>query len=119
MTKTYITLTHAMADFPPCADGATLAEACTAVAQALTKEQVDQAYAEALAMGLVPESTKKRRYVARAMAKLATMAQQSAANAIPRMQLRSMASRHGVVVGNTRAKAHFVRTLEAAALLAA
>lgn len=92
-------------------DGADVALACMTVAKRLTKEQVALAYADALSRGLVRETPKKRRYVARAMAKLVAMGNKSRWNALDRKGLRQLATRYGVVVGNGRAKANFVRTI--------
>lgn len=88
-----------------------VALACKTVARKLTREQVSEAYADAVARGLAPETPKKRRYVAKAMARLIAMGNDSAWNLLPRKALRQIATRHGVVVGNGRAKANFVRTL--------
>ncbi len=88
-----------------------VALACMTVAKRLTIEQVQVAYADAVERGLIQETPKKRRYVAKAMARLVTMGNFSAWNLLPRKTLRKAATTLGIVVGNGRSKANFVRTM--------
>ena len=81
------------------------------VIDVLTPPQVDAAYRDAVAMGLVAPTTNKRRAVKTAMGHLVALGEQSHWNKKSRKALRQVATRYGIVVGNGRAKANFVRHL--------